>query len=634
MRILFVSNDKSLEQVSAGLAGHSVEFFEDIASAQSSGQAYDVVFIDDQIDGAPQWINQARDAFNCKVVLITSSMSIKDIRNHQRSDDAADAYLTTPVSLSTINETLGDMTSQIKLDDSDGENMSIDLDDDDLELSLDDDDESSLAFNNVENMETADSDDDMSLEMDEDLEVGGDEDLEMDLGSDDGDLDMDLGGGDDLDISMDSSESYDEDDSEMDGFEMEDDSLIIEVGGVSEKTMAGNEDIDVEPVVASGKEINLDDDDELEYEDDEEYGELIEDEIDEATSPGGVLAFDDESTSKTMLAEIDAMDEATSGGGDLLEFAGPANEDATRTASIDTTNMDDSLAFNNSVAHTAHNFDTDSDDQPMTEFHYSSKSSKADQSLGGLTGSDLESTGDFNFESTSTGQTSVSNDDAARITRSVQEMADNMVKHLNQDEMAHIQGTLRDLRSERDRHLGKITDLETENRLMEQDNLSLKSELEEVKLELSIMKKRQSTDKDDLRQQLVLSEEKKTIYEEKMKRLEKEFDKLNQKVRFDINKVRQRERDLENQLELVKMDSESQIKSRDIKILELKRKIDALEFNIENASIKEQKSLSDKYKLEDKLSKVMQTLKRSMKVIEEDVELEVEDDSNETVEKV
>ena len=38
------------------------------------------------------------------------------------------------------------------------------------------------------------------------------------------------------------------------------------------------------------------------------------------------------------------------------------------------------------------------------------------------------------------------------------------------------------------------------------------------------------------------------------------------------------------------VDSENQIQSREKKILELKRKIDALEFNMENAAIKEEKS--------------------------------------------
>jgi len=88
----------------------------------------------------------------------------------------------------------------------------------------------------------------------------------------------------------------------------------------------------------------------------------------------------------------------------------------------------------------------------------------------------------------------------------------------------------------------------------------------------------------------------------------------------DFNHIKQREKELESQLELAKMDSESQVKSRDKKILELKRKIDQLEFNMENIVIREQKSRDDKMKLEDRLDRIMKTLRGSIEVIEEDRE--------------
>jgi chromosome segregation ATPase len=115
-----------------------------------------------------------------------------------------------------------------------------------------------------------------------------------------------------------------------------------------------------------------------------------------------------------------------------------------------------------------------------------------------------------------------------------------------------------------------------------------------------------------------------------MRNLEKIKERLEQKARIDISQVRQREKELESKLELMAMDVDSQVHSRDQKILELRRKIDALEFNMENASIKEQKSLEDKRKLEDRLSKIMKTLRHSIKNLEDDIDHVEEDDDHQT----
>ena len=190
----------------------------------------------------------------------------------------------------------------------------------------------------------------------------------------------------------------------------------------------------------------------------------------------------------------------------------------------------------------------------------------------------------------------------------------------NQTELARLQGTIRQLREEREELLKEIHELKTDSKLGDQERLGLQAELDEAKIEIQILKKRSHDEVDELKYQLRLSEEKKQIFEERSRSVQKEFDRLNQKVRIDINQVKQREKELESQLELVTMDSQSQVKSRDMKILDLKRKIDALEFNMENASIREIKSREDKEKVEERLEKIMRTLRGSLKSLESDVD--------------
>lgn len=186
-----------------------------------------------------------------------------------------------------------------------------------------------------------------------------------------------------------------------------------------------------------------------------------------------------------------------------------------------------------------------------------------------------------------------------------------------------IQSTLRQMREEREELLREIKEAKNNSRDLEQDNLTLKAALEESKIEISILRKRHLTELEDLKYRLSISEDKKILAEEKTKALLGQKEKLEQKVRIDLSQVRQREKELETKLEMLAIDVDAQVQSRDQKILELRRKIDSLEFNMENVSIKEQKTTDDKRKIEDKLNKIMKTLRNSIKNLEEDADSEV-----------
>ncbi|AUN98730.1 hypothetical protein DOM21_07435 [Bacteriovorax stolpii] len=199
---------------------------------------------------------------------------------------------------------------------------------------------------------------------------------------------------------------------------------------------------------------------------------------------------------------------------------------------------------------------------------------------------------------------------------------------LSTEDSMRFQATIRALREEREELLSQIKTLKADSKEFEQDNLTLKANLDEAKIEITILRKRHMVELEDLKYRLTMSEEKKALADEKARQAELRREKLEQKVRIDFNQVKQREKELESKLELLSMDVDSQVQSRDQKILELRRKIDALEFNMENASIKEQKSLEDKRKLEDRLGKIMKTLRHSIKNLEDDIDHVEEDDDH------
>jgi chromosome segregation ATPase len=201
---------------------------------------------------------------------------------------------------------------------------------------------------------------------------------------------------------------------------------------------------------------------------------------------------------------------------------------------------------------------------------------------------------------------------------------------ISDEDSARVHGTIRQLREEREELLEQIKNFKSGMRELQQDNLTLKAALDDIKIEYSIIKKRHLSEVEDLKDRIAISEKKKIIAEDKAKVIELQKQKLEQKIKIDYNQVKQREKTLESQLEMITIELDSRIQIREQKILELNRKIESLEFNMENIAFRDQKSQDDKRKLEDKLSKIMKTLRHSIKNLEDDIDL-VSDEIEEQV---
>ena len=185
-------------------------------------------------------------------------------------------------------------------------------------------------------------------------------------------------------------------------------------------------------------------------------------------------------------------------------------------------------------------------------------------------------------------------------------------------EMERMQATISNLRSDREELLSKIQKQDDDKVLQNRQILTMRAELDEKKIELSIIRKKLNDEISELRDRLKLHDERKMILEEKNKILMIELDKAAQKNKIDVKKVQMRERELEQKLELLKSDSESQVRHRDLKILELKRKLDAMEFDVESISMQEKRSVESRFELEDKLDKAIKTLRSAITVLEDE----------------
>ncbi|MCM2351541.1 MAG: hypothetical protein NDI69_16075 [Bacteriovoracaceae bacterium] len=187
-------------------------------------------------------------------------------------------------------------------------------------------------------------------------------------------------------------------------------------------------------------------------------------------------------------------------------------------------------------------------------------------------------------------------------------------------EMERMQATISNLRTDREELLAKIQTLEEGQMLHGRQTLGLRAELDEKKIELTIIRRKLNDEINELKDKVKLFDEKRLILEEKNRILAQELDKAGQKNKIDVKKVQMRERELEQKLELLKSDAETQIRNRDLKILELKRKIDAMEFDMESISLQEKRSVESRFELEDKLDKAIKTLRSAITVLEDETD--------------
>jgi predicted nucleic acid-binding Zn-ribbon protein len=162
---------------------------------------------------------------------------------------------------------------------------------------------------------------------------------------------------------------------------------------------------------------------------------------------------------------------------------------------------------------------------------------------------------------------------------------------------------------------GRIKTLEDELKFEKNKNDELRNTADEQHEKITNFEDEQNTQRDafekeieEVRFQAKAKNDKIRILDSQIKKAEDEIEKIRERVRNDIRRIRVRERELENRLEIMKKDHESLISSRDSKIIELKRKLDLVEYNME--------ILQNKYSGEkDKVTAMRQRLSKASQVV-------------------
>jgi hypothetical protein len=135
----------------------------------------------------------------------------------------------------------------------------------------------------------------------------------------------------------------------------------------------------------------------------------------------------------------------------------------------------------------------------------------------------------------------------------------------------------------------------------------------EKRVEMEVVEKQV----EDLDRQLRERTEKARVIETKLRLMSEEVLKVKDRVRVDIRRIRVREKELEGQLEILKKDSAALLQARDEKILELKRRVDLLEFNMELAQEQVEKERRSTDELRSKLRDAADAMKQANGYLEQ-----------------
>jgi DNA repair exonuclease SbcCD ATPase subunit len=176
-------------------------------------------------------------------------------------------------------------------------------------------------------------------------------------------------------------------------------------------------------------------------------------------------------------------------------------------------------------------------------------------------------------------------------------------------------------------------ELSQENERLQRDAMQLQLKLrdlehlqEELTRKLQAMEnekqqglEKQEREKEDLDRANRNQSEKLRNLEAQLHEADEKYENLRVRVRKDIRKIRENERDLEARLELLRKDSETLLQARDQRVLEMQRKVDALEFDLDQIQDGKVRAQMEAERYLGKLSRVARALHLAVNIIEDDI---------------
>lgn len=162
----------------------------------------------------------------------------------------------------------------------------------------------------------------------------------------------------------------------------------------------------------------------------------------------------------------------------------------------------------------------------------------------------------------------------------------------------------------------EIERLRMENEQLSASNQAMKSESEELVTKLVAVEKRGREMQGAHNDEKNLLKASLTAKDKEILNLRLKVEELQSRLLGDLKKIRVRERELENRLELAKMEGAAVIRSKDEVILDLKRQVDQLSQDVESFKMKSQ-GLNQQIEVsEDRMRRAVKALRLALSMLD------------------
>ncbi len=174
--------------------------------------------------------------------------------------------------------------------------------------------------------------------------------------------------------------------------------------------------------------------------------------------------------------------------------------------------------------------------------------------------------------------------------------------HIAQQRISELEKTIDGLRKENEQILISSETIETHN--------------EELKAKLNTLEKDHKENLEILKQEVIILKTSLSSKDEDILKLKYKNQELERSLNTNFKHVRSRERELENRLEILRMEGSAVVQNKDEALLELKSKIDQLTHQIDNYRIKNKDFNTFIEEQQSKVRKAVKGLRLTLSLLE------------------
>ena len=164
----------------------------------------------------------------------------------------------------------------------------------------------------------------------------------------------------------------------------------------------------------------------------------------------------------------------------------------------------------------------------------------------------------------------------------------------------------------------EIERLRRENEKLIAAGQTLNRRIDETSSKLESTVRRLEEEKDSREDEKRVLSESINAKDRELGRVSGKVEELEIRLNTDLKKIRVRERELENRLEIMKMESSAVVRNKDEIILDLKRRLDQLNSDIENQRSRESISSEKLEKEQEKTRRAVKAMRLALSLLEDE----------------